>query len=161
MNPPALAILLFVGGVILLLAEVFLPTHGLLGVLGAIGLLGGVGVCFSINEFLGLGAAVALVVLMPFATALWVKVWPHTPAGKRLILGPVEPSAAGGITAPPVHVGQFGVVVSELRPGGVCEFGPASERVEARSERGAVIPAGHRVEVVALVDHRPVVRAVV
>lgn len=159
MNPPALAIILFAGGVILLLAEVFLPTHGLLGVMGALGLLGGVGVCFSINEFLGLGAAVTLVVLMPFATALWVKVWPHTPAGKRLILGPVAPSDADAESA--VHVGQVGVVVSELRPGGVCEFGPASERVEARSERGAVIPAGHRVEVVALVDHRPVVRAVV
>lgn len=159
MNPPALAILLFAGGVILLLAEVFLPTHGLLGVMGAIGLIGGVGVCFSINEFLGLGAAVTLVVLMPFATALWVKVWPHTPAGKRLILGPVAPANADA--SPPVHVGQVGVVVSELRPGGVCEFGPASERVEARSEAGAVIPAGRRVEVVALVDHRPVVRAVV
>jgi len=160
MNPPALAILLFAGGVILLLAEVFLPTHGLLGVMGALGLLGGVGVCFSINEFLGLGAAVTLVVLAPFATVAWVKVWPHTPAGKRLILGPVAPSTADSASLS-VHVGQVGVVVSELRPGGVCEFGPASQRVEARSERGAVIPAGRRVEVVALVDRRPVVRAVV
>jgi hypothetical protein len=53
----------------------------------------------------------------------------------------------------------------------VCEFGRAAtlgpaaavtvgERVEARSERGAVIPAGRRVEVVAVVDGRPLVRAV-
>jgi membrane-bound ClpP family serine protease len=56
-----------------------------------------------------------------------------------------------------VQVGEIGVVVSELRPGGVCDFGPA--RVEARCERGT-IPAGRRVEVIAVVDGRPLVRAV-
>jgi len=158
MSPPALATLLFAAGVILLVAEVLLPAHGVLGVLGAIGLLAGVGVCFSINQFLGLGAAVALVALMPFATALWVKVWPHTPAGKRLILGPVEPSAAGGITTPAVHVGQVGVVVSELRPGGVCEFDSIG-RLEAISEHGIIDP-GRSVKVVAVNNNRPTVRAV-
>src|SRR5688572_6297710 len=160
MSPPALAILLFAGGVILLLAEVFLPTHGLLGIMGALGLLGGVGVCFSINQFLGLGAAVTLVVLMPFAMALWVKVWPHTPVGKLLILGPVKRADDPAPAGPPVHVGQVGVAISELRPGGMAEFGPAGERVEVRCEHG-MIPAGQRVEVVAVVDHRPLVRAAV
>jgi membrane-bound ClpP family serine protease len=56
-----------------------------------------------------------------------------------------------------VQVGQLGVVISELRPGGVCEFG--ATRAEARAEHG-VVEAGRRVEVVAVVDGRPVVRAV-
>ena len=87
--------------------------------------------------------------------------------------GRTTPSARGvtrllAATLPRVYVGQVGVVVSELRPGGVCEFsgsgggGAAAapgERIEARAEQG-VIPAGRRVEVVAVVDHRPLVRAV-
>jgi membrane-bound ClpP family serine protease len=84
---------------------------------------------------------------------LWVKVWPKTAAGRRMILGPVEPNAA----APVVRVGQAGVTASELRPMGVCDFG--AERVEARAERGT-IPKGRRVEVIALVDGRPTVRPV-
>jgi membrane-bound ClpP family serine protease len=159
MSPLTLVILFFAAGVILLIAEVFLPTHGMLGLMGAAGLVAGVVVCFRINQYLGLASAVGLVCLMPFAAALWVKVWPHTYAGKRLILAP---PAAGNAHAPApaaetMRVGQVGVVVSELRPGGLCEFGGA--RVEARCERGT-IPAGQRVEVVALVDSRPLVRAV-
>ena len=160
MDPIALAILFFAAGVILVIAEVFLPAHGVLGVLGAVGLIAGVAACFWINQYLGLAAAIALVVSLPFGAALWVKVWPHTPVGKRLILGPAGPNdvATAAAPAPRVQVGQVGVVVSELRPGGVCEFA-GGERVEARCEHG-VIPAGRRVEVIAVADRRPVVRAV-
>ena len=164
MTPATLAILFFAAAVVLLVAEVFLPAHGLLGVLGAVGLVCGVGACFFINQYLGLAAAVGVVFLTPFAAALWVKVWPHTPAGKRLILGPPDAAAVAGLATPRVHVGQVGLVVSELRPGGVCEFLGAArvgERVEARAEHGGVIPAGRRVEVVAVADGRPVVRPVV
>lgn len=156
MTPLTLAILCFAGGIILLLAEVVLPSHCILGILGAVGLVVGVGACFWINQYVGLTTAIALVVALPFAASLWVKLWPHTYAGKRLILGATAASTAH-VPAAPVQIGQLGVVVSELRPGGVCEFG--ASRVEARAEHG-VVEAGRRVEVVALVDHRPVVRAV-
>ena len=130
--------------------------HGVLGVVGIIGLLLGVGACFVSNQYFGLLTAVVVVALMPFAATLWVKVWPHTYAGRRLILGPSTVSGKANPT-PALRIGQVGTVVSELRPGGVCEFGP--ERVEARCEQGT-IPTGRRVEVVAFVDHRPLVRAV-
>jgi membrane-bound serine protease (ClpP class) len=154
MSPLLLAILLFASGVILLLAEVVLPSHGVLGLLGAGALIGGVVACFWMNQYAGLAAAILLVFAAPFAAMLWVKVWPHTYAGRRLILGRTASSTA---PAPPVQVGQLGIVVSELRPGGVCEFG--MNRVEARCEHGT-IPAGRHVEIVAVVDHRPLVRAI-
>src|SRR5687767_435552 len=94
MTPLSLAILFFAAGVALLLAEVILPTHGLLGLLGAVALMCGVGACFFINQYLGLAAAISVVCLAPFALALWVKVWPHTPVGKRLILAPPDARAA-------------------------------------------------------------------
>ena len=164
MTPSALAILLFAVGAILIVAEVLLPAHGVIGLIGLVSLLAGVGVCFWINQYLGLGALIALVAVTPFAAMLWVKVFPHTPVGRRLILGR---SAGGGVSegraapTPFVQVGQTGRAVTEMRPMGVCEFvlpaGP--ERVEARSE-GGIIPAGQAVRVVGLVDRRPTVRPV-
>ena len=67
----------------------------------------------------------------------------------KLEASDVAPTAA-------VAVGQTGVSVSELRPMGVCAFGP--DRVEASAEHGT-IPPGSAVEVIAMVDRRPIVRA--
>ena len=161
MTPLAFVILLFASGVLMVLAEAVLPSHGILGVIGAVALVAGVAVCFWINQYVGVTAAVTLFVLAPFVAALWVKVWPHTYAGKRLILGPGSEVATGQAPWAAVQVGQVGVVVTELRPGGTCEFGSGAgaARVEARSEHG-IIPAGRRVEIVAVVDRRPLVRAV-
>ena len=151
MTPTTLTLLLLAGGVALLVVEMLLPTHGLLGVVGAAALVAAVVVSFRADRRVGLGLAVALVALSPFAAMLWVKVWPKTAVGKRMILAPVKEAPA----APVVRVGQAGVTASELRPMGVCDFG--AERVEARAERGT-IPPGRRVEVIALVDGRPTVR---
>jgi membrane-bound serine protease (ClpP class) len=141
---------------ILLIAEILLPSHGVLGVVGVIAMIVGVGACFAINQVAGLASAISLILLLPAAVAVWVKVWPHTYAGKRLILGPA-PAHTAQLRAARLDVGQVGTVVSELRPSGVCEFG--TERIESRCERGT-IPAGQRVEVVDVIDGRPLVRAV-
>ena len=153
MSPPTLAILLALAGAALLVAEMLLPSQGVLGGAAALALAGCVVVCFRIDSRLGFGAVVAVVVAAPLVGMLWVRVWPRTAAGRRMILSPV-----GGDTPPAtVGVGRTGVAVSELRPMGVCAFG--TERLEARSERGT-IPAGTRVQVVEVVDRRPTVRAV-
>ena len=153
MSPATLAILLALAGAVLIIAEMLLPSQGILGVAGALALGACVVTCFRIDSRLGFGVLVAMVAAAPVAAMLWVKLWPRTPVGRRMILSPVsgEPATA------PVHVGQTGVTVSELRPMGVCAFG--DERVEARADHGT-IPAGRQVRVVELIDRRPTVRAV-
>ena len=153
MTPLTLAILLALAGLALLVVETFLPTQGILGAVGAAALAACVVVCFRVDSRLGFGVMAAMVVAAPFAAVAWVKLWPKTPVGRKMILSPV----AGDAPAAAVSVGQTGVTVSELRPMGVCAFGP--ERVEARAERGT-IPAGRQVRVVDVVDRRPTVRAV-
>jgi membrane-bound ClpP family serine protease len=152
MTPTTLILLLLLGGVVLLVAEMLLPTQGVLGVFGVVALGAAVVVGFRIDSRAGFGMLVAIVVAAPFAGMLWVKLWPKTSVGRRMILGPVT----SGLTDAGVTVGQTGTSVSELRPMGVCAFG--NERVEARAERGT-IPAGKPVEVVEIVDRRPTVRA--
>jgi membrane-bound ClpP family serine protease len=151
MTPATIAILLLLAGVILLVAETLLPSGGVLGVLSALALAACVVVCFRIDSRVGFAALVAMVVAAPFAWMLWVKLWPHTPVGKRMILAPVNSDlSAAGVT-----VGQTGLTVSELRPMGICTFG--NDRLEARAEQGT-IAAGSRVQVVDIIDRRPTVR---
>lgn len=152
MSPGTLAILLALVGLVLLVAEMLLPSQGVLGVAGAVALAACVVACFRIDSRIGFGVMVAMVVAAPFAGMLWVKVWPKTAVGRRMILSPVSAEAS----AATVGVGQQGVAVSELRPMGVCTFG--TERIEARADRGT-IPPGARVQVVEVIDRRPTVRA--
>jgi membrane-bound ClpP family serine protease len=150
---PQLAILLFGIGIALLLSELLLPAHGLIGILGGGAILAGVVTCYRVDFWLGTGVFLATMVATPFLGALAVKVWPKTPIGRRVVLPPViDP-----IDEPTVHVGQTGVTVSELKPMGMCEF--ASGRLEAISEHGMIDP-GRTVKVVGLTNNRPTVRAV-
>jgi membrane-bound ClpP family serine protease len=147
-----LTALLLAIGVILLVGELLLPTHGMLGVVGVSAALTAVAVAAMRSPWAGLLLAVALMLLTPVFWSLALRIWPRTPIGRKVLLPEIDSTPP----APPVTVGQAGVVVSELRPMGICEF-PGGVRVEALSEHGIVEP-GKTVTVVALVNNRPMVR---
>lgn len=153
MTLPLWAISLFALSVILLAAEALLPTHGVLGVGAVLAVVAGLVVCYVIDFRLGTGVFFGLVLVAPLLGALAVKVWPHTPVGRRVILPPVTSERP----ADRVRVGQTGYTVSELRPMGIVEFD--LDRVEAVSEHGIINP-GKPVKVVAVQGGRPTVRAV-
>lgn len=155
MSNPQLAILLFGIGLALLAGELLLPTHGLLGVAGAGAVLAAVVTCYLIDFWLGTAVFLATVIATPFVGALTIKIWPHTPIGRRIVLQTVAGQAPQGAS---IRVGDSGVAVSELRPVGICEFDPLG-RLEAISELGMIEP-GRTVKVVAVVGNRPTVRAV-
>ena len=149
----ALVALLMAAGVVLLVAEMFLPSHGVLGVAAAGCILGAIFVAMRQSPAVGVVLMLVVVALMPVAWTAFVKIWPRTPVGRRVILQDVPHVAP----QPLVTVGQSGVTVSELRPVGVCDFDGV--RVEAQSEHGLVAP-GTTVKIVALVNNRPTVRVV-
>jgi len=147
---PLVALLMLIAAA-LLIAEVLLPSHGVLG-LGAAGcILAAIFVAARQNVWAGLALLVGVTAMTPFAWVAFVKLWPKTPIGRRLVLPPV----ANPPPSSTVRVGQAGVTMSELRPIGVCEFDGV--RVEAHSEHG-IVPPGTAVKVVALVNNRPTVR---
>ena len=149
-------LLLFIAAAALLLVEVFLPAHGLIGAVGVILLLAAVGVVFYHNQWAGVGLAYALAAATPFVIVLWMKIWPRTPIGRRLILpGPPKFDERTVTAVPGVAIGQTGVTASELRPGGTCDF--AGERIGCTAEYGMISP-GTTVRVIAVVDGHPVVR---
>ena len=137
---PLLLILLLVGlGAILLIGDLFLPSAGMLSVVGIGLLLTAVIFCFTINRWLGLGVLFAGVIGSPLIWVATVRAWQRTPVGRRMVLSHAEP-------APPrpavVRVGQVGRTLSALRPMGECAFATEAGEavVECRSEFGDLAP---------------------
>jgi membrane-bound ClpP family serine protease len=147
-------------GLILLIAEVFIPSGGLIGIL-AIGLMVvSLGLAFAESTALGLKFLLAVCVLMPLALALAVHLWPRTPLAKWIFLKPPDPEDvdAGRV----VHgvrlehlIGQFGRALTPLRPSGVVDF--EGHRIDGLSEEG-LIPSGSLVRAVQVRGSQLVVR---
>jgi len=152
-HPEILFAVLLAGGLALLIGELLLPTPGILGVLGAGLVVAAIGVCFTINQWLGVVVMLAAVGIAPFAAGWAMKIWPKTPFGRRVVLPEVR-----SIPQPPtVHIGQVGTTRSDLRPTGEVDFD--GQRVEAASELGW-IPARSTVRIVAIDEGLPRVRLV-
>lgn len=153
MDSLLIPIILFAIGALLIALEVFLPG-GVLGAMGALAIVAGVVLCFFFSVTAGVIAMIALVVLGPAVGWAWVTNAHRLPGSRSLFLsGTADPLPATPVNA--LRPGQIGVAISELRPGGTCEFD--GERLEARSEEG-IIPAGASVRVVAFEDGIATVR---
>lgn len=152
-NPAILALVLMAVGIITLIAELLLPSFGVLGILGVASILGSVVTCFWINQYLGMGMLVLLAVASPFVFSLAMHLWQRMPLGRRMILLHSESAPA----KPLYSLGQIGTAMTEMRPTGECEF--EDKRLEAMSELG-IIAAGSKVKIVSLGESMPVVRKV-
>lgn len=145
--------MLFLGGIILLIGELLLPTHGVLGIAGTLCFGGVIIVCFRVNQWLGLGVFFLAIVSSPFLFNLTMKLWARSAVGRKIILPPLHVERAPSI----VKLGQLGTAVTEMKPMGECDFGDV--RIEAVSELG-MIPPGRSVKVIAIDNGRPTVRIV-
>jgi len=147
----ALALLLLAIGVLLLMAEMVLPSHGFLAVACGGCFIAAVFICFWESPVIGTLSLVGLTLVTPLLWAGFIRIWPHTPVGRRLIL----PAVTSAPSTPPVTVGQSGTAISELRPMGLCDFDGV--RLQVMSEHGIVEP-GRSVKIIAIVNDRPTVR---
>jgi membrane-bound ClpP family serine protease len=123
---------------LLLLAELFLSTGGiLLAVAGLVDLIGLVVVFVYGEPYVGLVTLAAEAIILPLAASLMFYVWPHTPMGRRLIMRRTE-SASATLAETAVYQqleqlrGHIGKATSVMRPAGVVEFD--GHRVDCLSE---------------------------
>ncbi|MGC4032666.1 MAG: hypothetical protein QM754_13230 [Tepidisphaeraceae bacterium] len=140
--------------VFLYVAEIFVPSHGLLSILATGCLVVVVALCFVLNRWLGIGVMAALAVLGPIGFSVGVSVWQKTPVGRRMVLN----ATVGEAPKQFVLAGSIGTAVTEHRPMGECEFGDT--RIESKSELGQIIPAGRQVIALAVTDGVATVRPV-
>ncbi len=158
MDPLILILILVAGAAVLLVGDLFLPSGGIMSVLGVGMLLTAVVVCFTINRWLGLATLFGLTVASPFVAAGMIKAWQCTPVGRRMTLQPE--SALVTPISPVVRVGTSGTTLTALRPMGEAEFvteaGPVT--VQATCEHGD-LPPGASVRVIHFKDGLATVRA--
>jgi len=162
-----IAIVLFVAGVLLGIAEIFIPSAGVLAVLSIGSFAGSIVCAFKVSAGCGIGFLLAAPVVMLVAVIRGFKVFPRTPFGRRMILRrPEEQDQARAVDAAgfaeavennPGLVGRAGVALTDLRPAGAAEI--AGRRHDVVSE-GEFIRAGAPVRVVAMQGNRIVVEPV-
>ena len=145
MEPLVILCLLIAAALVLIVAEAFLPTHGVLGGVGVVLVIVAIAVAFSISTTLGASVFAGSAVAAPIVTILVLKTWQRSPIGKRITLNATTPP----IEHEHIRVGDLGTTISALRPMGEAEFGPVTVQVAAHS--GSIEP-GRRVKVIAYRD---------
>ncbi len=154
---------LLAAALVLLSLELFLPSGGLLGVAAALAAFAAVGCFFAEDTALGFASLLGLAVVTPVLLGLGLWIWPHTPIGRRLVLGDSDrgPAVDGAgelaSTASKLPaVGDTGESVTPLRRVGSCRF--TGVRVECLAESG-MIDAGVPVVVSRVSGNEIFVRA--
>src|SRR5262245_45170732 len=157
-----LAYLLIALGLGLLLAELLIPSGGVLFVIAAGCLIAGVALTFYYGDTTtGLVTLLVEFLAIPLVAIAGLYVWPYTPLGRKLIReGPSADetvNALPGLAGLEELKGRLGKALSPLRPSGVAEFD--GKRIDVITE-GFMVEPGQWVRCVEVRGSRVVVRPV-
>ncbi|MEM9943113.1 MAG: NfeD family protein [Planctomycetota bacterium] len=157
MDPFYIALLLFLGGLVVIGLELFLPSAGILGITAATLIVSAIVVGFS--DSLASGAMMMLLTLVsvPLLLAFLVKVWPHTPLGRRILL---KDLTTEDVMPKSSHyekrsddslIGRIGKAKTKMLPSGIVVID--GEKFDAVSQGFAIEP-GDAVKVIDVKEHR-------
>jgi membrane-bound serine protease (ClpP class) len=156
---PTLGFVLIGAGFVFLLAEMFMPSFGILMVLALLSIVVGLILTFQAGTTVGLLTLLGVFVALPVFLGLLFHYWPKTPMGRRLILSvPADDFTAADLS---VHKdqeqlrGRAGRALSALRPAGVVDFD--GRRVDCITE-GMMVEPGEWVRCIDVQAGRVVVR---
>ncbi len=154
------AILLLLAGLMLVVAEVFFPSFGLLSVLAAACFLGSLIFAFRESSTLGFSFLGGIVVSVPVLVIGGFRVLPKTSIGKRLILsGPEadEVEIPSSMLLNQELLESTGETLTPLRPSGIADIG--GKRVDVLSD-GEMIGPNEKIRVILVEGNRIVVERV-
>lgn len=157
------AVLLLIIALAILLSEVFVPSGGLLGMITFFTLA--VSVLFAYRAWgtshpnIFAVFCIFILLLVPTVIAFGFYMLPKTSFGKRVLLEAPETESVTPFAKEWSHlermVGQYGVAVTMLHPGGLVRIG--NERFHATSD-GLSIDSGESIKVISVVGANLVVR---
>ncbi len=139
MDHLGIIILLYIAGVLLLVAELMLPSHGIL-TLGALACLGvAVYQTFQRDMTAGIVGTGVCLIMVPTILLVGIKYIRYLPMGD--LMAPPNPTredvgAAFDSSEIEALIGQTGRTVSQLRPVGICEFN--NKRIQCVAESGMI-----------------------
>lgn len=123
-----LGFVLILAGLLLLLAELLMPS-GIFFVLSLAGIVGGVTLAFLYggDPYTGWLTLLFVFIVVPAVGGLVIRYWPRTPMGRRFFLQQTGEDDAT-LASMPVNVeleqlrGRYGRTLAPLRPSGVVDF---------------------------------------
>ncbi|HON90774.1 MAG: hypothetical protein KBI32_12185 [Phycisphaerae bacterium] len=152
------AVFLYAVCAALLVAEVFIPSFGLLSLCSIACLVGGLTIFFRHSPTTGWIGTLVAVAMVPSLLLAAYKVLPKTRFGKRVILSPPVRDRGDAIMDTPELrqlIGREGRVLTTMRPVGMCEFD--GRKVECVAEKGYV-RRNNRVKVIRVEGTQVTVR---
>jgi membrane-bound serine protease (ClpP class) len=156
----ALAVFLYFVCAALIITEVFIPSGGLISICALICLIGGLVIFFRHSTAAGWTGIIIAVIMIPAVLIIAYKVFPQTGFGKNVTLAPPERQRGDAIADTPKLkelVGAIGVVITPLRPVGMCDF--SGQRVECVAE-GGYVDKGKKIKVINVEGTQLTVRSV-
>jgi membrane-bound ClpP family serine protease len=151
-----IALILFTIGVIMLLAEILLPTGGLLVVASLLFFALGVGIILARGTTAEAVVAMAgLAIGLPAAGFVAVSAWRRMSIGTILPDDSTAPGTATGVAELEALKNRTGKTVSPMRPSGTVEFD--GRRVDAMTE-GVMLDSGVWVRCVEVKGGKVIVR---
>ena len=154
------AVFLYFACAALIVAEVFVPSGGLISICALVCLIGGVVIFFRHSATAGWVGVVIALIMIPTVLVIAYKIFPETRFGKSVTLTP--PKRQQGDAVPDTAelkelLGAVGVVLTPLRPVGICDF--SGQRVECVAESGYV-DKGNKVKVIDVESTQLTVREI-
>ena len=154
------AVLLYFASAALIIAEVFVPSGGLISICALGCLIGGVAIFFNHSTTAGWIGIVTAIIMIPSVVIIAYKIFPNTRFGKSVILTP--PKRQQGDAIPDTDqlkelLDAVGLVLTPLRPVGMCDF--SGQRVECVAESGYV-DKGKKVKVIRVQETQLTVRVI-
>ncbi len=155
-----LAVFLYFACAVLIIAEVFVPSGGIISVCALVCLIAGIAIFFQHSATAGwIGVGIALV-MIPAVLIIAYKIFPNTRFGKSVTLTPPEREHGDAIpdTAKLKELlGAEGMVLTPLRPVGMCDF--SGLRVECVAE-GGYVDKDKKVKIIRVQGTQLTVRAI-
>ncbi|MCP3920863.1 MAG: hypothetical protein GY711_35495 [bacterium] len=149
------AILLLSLGLALVIAEVLVPSAGMLGIVAGVCIVGSIVWAFTISVQTGMMLLIATVVLLPAVVTIAFKILPHSPLAKKLMARGFSFDEGRGVDLrDQVLLGRSGTVEAPLRPVGTARID--GRRVDVMS-RGELVESGTAVRVIEVKGNRVVV----
>ena len=154
------AIFLYLASAALVIAEVFVPSGGVISICAFACLIGGLMIFFHRSTTAGWIGIIIAVIMIPSVLVVAYKMFPKTRFGKSVMLTP--PKRQRGDAIPDTAelkdmLGAVGFVLTPLRPVGTCDF--SGQRVECVAESG-YIDKGKKIKVIRVQETQLTVRVI-
>jgi len=133
------AVFLYFACAALIIAEVFVPSGGIISLFALACVIGGAAIFFRHSSTAGWIGVVIAIIMIPSTLVFAYRIFPKTRFGKSVTLTP--PERQKGDAIPDTDelgemLGAVGVVLTPLRPVGMCDF--SGQRLECVAEGGYV-----------------------